>query len=98
MKTMALAALVHPTGRTCRLLAASRHQADASTDIDYYRSMAQLAERGMFDLFFIADTPAARTTNLAAYARFPMFMNVFEPVTLLPRSPARRRISASAAR
>jgi N-acetyl-S-(2-succino)cysteine monooxygenase len=45
--------------------------------------MAQLAESGMIDLFFIADTPAARTTNLGAYARFPMFMNVFDPVTLL---------------
>ncbi|HTR83728.1 MAG TPA: nitrilotriacetate monooxygenase, partial [Reyranella sp.] len=35
--------------------------ASGSTDIDYYRSLAQLAERGLFDLFFIADTPAART-------------------------------------
>jgi FMN-dependent oxidoreductase (nitrilotriacetate monooxygenase family) len=53
------------------------------TDIAHYRRMAQLAERGRFDLFFIADTPAARTEKLEAYARFPMFMNVFEPVTLL---------------
>jgi FMN-dependent oxidoreductase (nitrilotriacetate monooxygenase family) len=45
--------------------------------------MAQTAERGKFDLFFIADTPAARTDNLHAWSRYPLFMNVFEPVTLL---------------
>ena len=54
-----------------------------STDVDHYRALAQTAERGKFDLFFIADTPAARTEKLDAYARFPMFMNVFEPVTIL---------------
>ncbi len=57
--------------------------AAGSTDIDYYRSLAQLAEQGRFDLFFIADTPAARTDNLHAWSRFPMFMNALEPVTLL---------------
>ena len=57
--------------------------AAASTDIAHYRAIAQLAERGKFDLFFIADTPAARTENLHAWSRFPMFMNVLEPVTLL---------------
>jgi FMN-dependent oxidoreductase (nitrilotriacetate monooxygenase family) len=57
--------------------------AAGSTDIAYYRALAQTAERGLFDLFFIADTPAARTDNLHAWSRFPMFMNVLEPVTLL---------------
>jgi hypothetical protein len=40
-------------------------------------------EKGCFDLFFIADTPAAHTNNLHAWSRFPMFMNVLEPVILL---------------
>jgi len=57
--------------------------AAGSTDIAYFRSLAQIAEQGLFDLFFIADTPAARTDNLHAWSRFPMFMNVLEPVTLL---------------
>ena len=57
--------------------------AKGSTDIAYYRALAQTAERGLFDLFFIADTPAARTDNLHAWSRFPMFMNMLEPVTLL---------------
>ena len=38
----------------------------ASTSIAHYRKLAQLAERGLFDLFFVADTPAARTENLHA--------------------------------
>lgn len=54
-----------------------------ATDIDHYRALAQTAERGKFDLFFIADTPAARTENLHAWSRFPIFMNMLEPVTLL---------------
>ena len=67
-------------------VAAWRHpdsNANGATDIDYFRHLAQEAERGLFDLFFIADTPAARTDNLHAWSRFPMFMNVLEPVTLL---------------
>ena len=45
--------------------------------------MAQIAETGKFDLFFVADTPAARTEKLKRFARFPTFMNQLEPITLL---------------
>ena len=55
----------------------------AANSIEYYMAMARLAERGLFDLFFIADTPAARTENLEAWSRYPLFMNTFEPMTLL---------------
>jgi N-acetyl-S-(2-succino)cysteine monooxygenase len=81
--TMALAVLVQGTGAHPASWMATGTQSDASTDIGYYTRIASLAERGRFDLFFIADTPAARTENLQAWSRFPMFMNVFEPVTLL---------------
>ena len=53
------------------------------TDLAAYTAAARTCERGLFDLFFIADTPAARTDNLHAWSRFPLFMNVLEPVTLL---------------
>ncbi|HEY0275086.1 MAG TPA: LLM class flavin-dependent oxidoreductase, partial [Paenirhodobacter sp.] len=56
---------------------------DASNDVDYYVSMAKLAEKGKFDLFFLADTPAARTDHLEAWSRNPVYMNWFEPTTLL---------------
>ena len=57
--------------------------AAGATDLAHYRRIAELAERGKFDLFFVADTPAARTDNLHAWSRFPMYMNALEPVTLL---------------
>lgn len=67
--------------------------AAGSTDIGHYRHLAQLAERGKFDLFFIADTPATRTENFQAWSRFPMYMNALEPVSLLSAlAGATRRI------
>ena len=35
-----------------------------------YAATARTAERGLFDLPFIADAPAARTDNLHAWSRF----------------------------
>ncbi|WP_247513528.1 NtaA/DmoA family FMN-dependent monooxygenase [Bradyrhizobium sp. 157] len=58
-------------------------QPRASTSIDYYRAIAQLAERGKFDFLMIADTPAAATENLQAWSRSPLYTNVLEPITLL---------------
>ena len=69
----------------------------AANSIEYYIATAQLAERGLFDLFFIADTPAARTDNLEAWSRYPLFMNAFEPLTLLAAlSGATRHIGLGA--
>jgi FMN-dependent oxidoreductase (nitrilotriacetate monooxygenase family) len=80
---MALATLVQGTGAHPASWMQTGTPNDASTSIEHFTAMAQLAERGCFDIFFIADTPAARTDNLYAWSRFPMFMNVFEPITLL---------------
>ena len=82
-KQMAIGALVHANGSHAASWLMDEARPHASTDIDYYREMAQLAERGKFDFFFIADTPAARTENLKAWSRSPLFMNVLEPLTLL---------------
>ena len=60
------------------------HPRDHSTEyktIEYWQGLARLAERGKFDFFFIADTPAARTENLQAWSRSPLFMNVLEPIS-----------------
>jgi len=80
---MALGVLVHATGSHPASWLQSSAPPGASTDIDYYRSLAALAEEARLDLFFIADTPAARTEKLEAYSRYPTFMNCFEPLTLL---------------
>src|SRR5258708_16186407 len=80
---MVIGALIHANGSHSASWLMQEAVPHASTDVDYYRAMAQLAERGKFDFFFIADTPAARTENLQAWSRSPLFMNVLEPITLL---------------
>jgi FMN-dependent oxidoreductase (nitrilotriacetate monooxygenase family) len=82
-KQMVIGALIHANGSHAASWLMDEARPHASTDIDYYREMAQLAERGKFDFFFIADTPAARTENLKVWSRSPLFMNVLEPITLL---------------
>lgn len=80
---MRLAALVHPTGAHPASWLHPETKPNAANDIGSYTNAVRAAEAGKFDLFFIADTPAARTDNLHAWSRFPMFMNCFEPVSLL---------------
>jgi N-acetyl-S-(2-succino)cysteine monooxygenase len=52
-------------------------QVDASIDIDYYQRLAQLAERGKFDIAFIADSLAINEQS------HPNILNRFEPLTLI---------------
>ena len=80
---MSLALLVSPVGAHPASWLHPESNNAPPTDLGFYQRVAETAERGRFDLFFIADTPAARTDNLHAWSRFPMFMNVLEPVTLL---------------
>ncbi len=67
----------------------------AANSIEYYTDIARLAERGLFDMFFVADTPAARTDNLQAWSRYPLFMNSFEPLTLLAALATQTRRTTS---
>ena len=82
-KQMALAVLIQGTGAHPASWRATGSPHDAAADIDFYIKAAQTAEKGCLDLFFVADTPGARTENLEAWSRFPMFMNGLEPVSLL---------------
>lgn len=82
-KHLALGLLVHPTGVHPASWLKSSAPRGASTDIAYFRELAALAEAGKLDLFFIADTPAARTEKLDIHSRNPVYMDTFEPITLL---------------
>ena len=86
-KQMVIGALIHANGSHAASWLMDEARPHASTDIDYYREMAQLAERGKFDFFFIADTPAARTENLKVWSRSPLFMRSEEHTSEL-QSPA----------
>ncbi len=82
-KRMALALLAQGNGLHPASWIAAGGPTDCSNDVSYYADMARLAEKGLFDLFFVADTPAARTDNLEAWSRYTPYMNCFEPITLL---------------
>lgn len=65
-------------------IAAWRHpdaRADADHNINHYRQLATTAERGKFDLIFIADSPADLEGDPEVRARVPAAAR-FEPITL----------------
>jgi FMN-dependent oxidoreductase (nitrilotriacetate monooxygenase family) len=78
-----LGAFLQATGHH---VAAWRHpdaQADAGHNIDHYRALAQTAERGLFDMVFVADSPGGwgDPNNPEAFSRDGKHAH-FEPVTL----------------
>lgn len=82
-RQLKLGAFIMATGHH---VSAWRHpdsQADAGLNIDHYRELAQTAERGKFDLVFVADSPAGweRAKDPEALRRSSQGAH-FEPVTL----------------
>jgi FMN-dependent oxidoreductase (nitrilotriacetate monooxygenase family) len=82
-RQIALATLVQPNGNHLAAWLAPGAQPDAGTDIAWWQRIAQIAEQGKFDLFFIADTPTVRTDNMRIWSHAPTFMNQLEPLTML---------------
>jgi alkanesulfonate monooxygenase len=81
---MKLGAFFHPTGNHVAAWLHPEAQIDAGTNFGHYAQIAQTAERGKFDLMFVADAVAVRDGNLAALSRWPQYMAYFDPLTLLP--------------
>jgi len=81
---MHLGAFLYPTGHH---VAAWRHAdavPDAGINIAHYRHLAQVAERGLFDLIFLADGVGVRGDDLEALSRTAIrYVGQFEPLTLL---------------
>lgn len=82
-KKMVLGGLFEANGYHSSAWLLPSAQDKAPTDVDYFRRILQIAEDGKLDFFFLADTPAARTSNLDAWTRGPLYMNMLEPITLL---------------
>lgn len=78
-----LGAFFHPTGNHVAAWLHPDAQIDAGTNYRHYAALAQTAERGKFDLMFLADAVAVRDGKLAALSRWPQYMVFFDPVTLL---------------
>jgi FMN-dependent oxidoreductase (nitrilotriacetate monooxygenase family) len=80
---MKLGAFFHPTGHH---IASWRHPeayAPAHVDFAHYKELAQTAERGKFDLLFLADSPAMRNWPPERQSRVATYIAGFEPITLL---------------
>jgi N-acetyl-S-(2-succino)cysteine monooxygenase len=82
-RQMKLGAFFHPTGHHIASWLHPQAQIDAGTNVEHYIELAQTAERGKFDLMFLADALATRDGNLDALSRWPQYMAYFEPLTLL---------------
>jgi N-acetyl-S-(2-succino)cysteine monooxygenase len=80
---MRLGAFFHPTGNHVAAWLHPGSQIDAGTNFKHYVQLAQTAERGKFDLMFLADAIATRDGNLQALCRWPQYMAYFDPLTLL---------------
>ncbi len=82
-RQMHLGAFFHPTGNHVAAWLHPESQVDAGTNFRHYAQLAQTAERGKFDLMFLADALATRDGNLESLSRWPQYMAYFEPITLL---------------
>jgi alkanesulfonate monooxygenase len=80
---MKLGAFFHPTGNHVASWLHPDSQIDAGTNFQHYVQLAQTAERGKFDLMFLADSAATRAGDLNALQRWPQYMAFFDPLTLL---------------
>src|ERR1700680_4372550 len=80
--TMNLGAFFHPTGNHVASWLHPGAQIDAGTNIDHYVEITRTAERGKFDMIFLADAVATGDGDLSALKRWPQYMAYFEPTTL----------------
>jgi N-acetyl-S-(2-succino)cysteine monooxygenase len=81
-KHMKLGLFLRPAGHH---VAAWRHpqaQPDASENFQHQVQLAQLAERGLFDMLFVADTVAVPSNDLATI-RYSGYVAWIEPYTLI---------------
>ncbi len=78
-----LGAFFNPTGHH---VASWRHpgaQADAGINFKHYAEIAQTAERGKFDMIFLADNVGVREAKMEALSRSAQYIANFEPITLI---------------
>ena len=60
-----------------------RPQADAGINFKHYVEIAQTAERGKFDMIFLADNVCVREAKMEALSRSAQYIANFEPITLI---------------
>ncbi len=78
-----LGAFFNPTGHHVASWRHPRAQADAGINFKHYVEIAQTAERGKFDMIFLADNIGVREAKMEALSRSAQYIANFEPITLI---------------
>jgi len=80
---MRLGAFFNPTGHHVASWRHPRAQADAGINFQHYIDITRTAERGKFDMVFLADNLGVRHAHIEALSRSAQYIANFEPLTLL---------------
>ena len=80
---LALGAFFNPTGHHVASWRHPQGQADGALNLQHYLEIARTAERGRFDMIFLADQQYVRPARLEAISRSAQYIVQFEPLTLL---------------
>jgi alkanesulfonate monooxygenase len=78
-----LGAFFNPTGHHVASWRHPKAQADAGINFKHYVEVAQTAERGKFDMVFLADNVCVREAKMEALSRSAQYIANFEPITLI---------------
>jgi FMN-dependent oxidoreductase (nitrilotriacetate monooxygenase family) len=78
-----LGAFLHPSGHHIAAWRYPEAYAAAAVDFKHYTELARTAERGKFDMLFLADMTAMRNWPLEQSSRVHTYVAGFEPITLL---------------
>ena len=78
-----LGAFFNPTGHHVASWRHPRGQADGALNLSHYIDISRTAERGKFDMIFLADQQYVRPARLEAISRSAQYIVQFEPLTLL---------------
>ena len=74
-----LGAFFNPTGHHVASWRHPQSQADAGINFKHYVEIAQTAERGKFDMIFLADNIGVREAHIEALSRSAQYIANFEP-------------------
>ncbi len=78
-----LGAFFNPTGHHVASWRHPRAQADAGINFAHYVEITRTAERGKFDMVFLADNVGVREAHMDALCRSAQYIANFEPITLI---------------
>src|ERR1700731_3072790 len=96
---MRLGAFFNPTGHHVASWRHPRAQADAGVNFAHYLEITRTAERGKFDMVFLADNLGVRQARMGALGPWAKYTAILDPLTLLwalPTHPSHIGLVATA--